>query len=291
VARFLQLTVNGLAEGSIIAIAAVGLTLVYGILKIVNFAHGDYLTFGAYMALIADKAWHLGLAPAALFAIAMTVALSVFLEMGLWRPMRTRGAGVTSLFLTSIGLALVLRHAILLVWGGSPRSFLEGLDHSYDLHLFRISQDRIVVIVIAFIVIVMVGLFLSRTRIGTAMRAISDNRDLASVSGIDPNRIITYTWILCGTLAGLSGMLLAVYQSSMTPDSGWFLLLPIFAAVVLGGVGSAYGALGAGLILGFVMEYSSYVVPFQYKVAIAFLVMILTLLVRPQGLFGKARTL
>jgi neutral amino acid transport system permease protein len=291
VARFLQLTVNGLAEGSIIAISAVGLTLVYGILKIVNFAHGDYLTFGAYMALVADRGWHTGLVPAAFFALVMTVSLAVALELGLWRPMRGRGAGLTSLFLTSIGLALVLRHAILLFWGGRPQSFVEELDRTYDLGLFRISLDRIVVIVIAFIVIIGVGYFLSRTRIGTAMRAISDNRDLAAVSGIDPDRIITYTWILAGMLAGLGGMLLAIFQSSMTPNSGWFLLLPIFAAVVLGGVGSAYGALGAGLMLGFVMEYSSYVVPFQYKVAVAFVIMILTLLVRPQGLFGKARTL
>jgi branched-chain amino acid transport system permease protein len=291
VARFLQLTVNGLAEGSIIAISAIGLTLVYGILKIVNFAHGDYLTFGAYMALVADRAWHLGLFPSAIVAMTLTVSLAVFFEVGLWRPMRARGAGVTSLFLTSIGLALVLRHTILLVWGGGPRAFREGLDTTYDLHLFRIGLDRIVVIAIAFALIIVTGLFLSRARIGKAMRAISDNKDLAAVSGIDPNRIIIYTWILAGALAGLAGMLLAIFQSSMTPNSGWFLLLPIFAAVVLGGVGSAYGALGAGLLLGFVMEYSSYLVPFTYKAGVAFGVMILTLLVRPQGLFGKARTL
>jgi neutral amino acid transport system permease protein len=221
----------------------------------------------------------------------MTIVLAVVLELGLWRPMRSRGAGLTSLFLTSIGLALVLRHVILLGAGGNPRSFVEGLDTSYDLHLFRISLDRIFVIAIAFVFIIAVGLFLSRTRIGTAMRAISDNRDLAAVSGIDPNRIIMYTWMLAGGLAGIAGMLLAVFQSSMTPDSGWFLLLPIFAAVVLGGVGSAYGALGAGLLLGFVMEYSGYLFPFTYKVAVAFIVMIVTLLFRPQGLFGKARTL
>src|SRR5205807_9543503 len=104
-----------------------------------------------------------------------------------------------------------------------------------------------------------------------------------------PDRIVLYTWILAGALAGLAGVLLAIYQSALTPNSGWFLLLPIFAAVVLGGVGSAYGALAAGIVLGLVMEYSSYVVPFTYKTAVAFGVMIAALLLRPQGLFGRAR--
>jgi branched-subunit amino acid ABC-type transport system permease component len=288
-AKFLQLTVNGLAEGSIIAISAVGLTLVYGILKIVNFAHGDYLTFGAYMALVANVAWHVPLFVAVLVAMLLTVVLAIFLEFSLWRPMRARSAGVTSLFLTSIGLALVLRHAILLVWGGGPRGYTAALDKSYDLGLFRISIDRIVVISVAFALIITVGLFLSRTRIGKAMRAVSDNKDLAAVSGIDPDRIVLYTWILAGALAGLAGVLLVIYQAALTPNSGWFLLLPIFAAVVLGGVGSAYGALAAGVVLGLVMEYSSYALPFTYKTAVAFGVMIAALLVRPQGLFGRAR--
>ena len=291
VADFLQLTVNGFAVGSIIAISAVGLTLVYGILKIVNFAHGDYLTFGAYMALIANTVWDLPLVIAAVFGLLATATLAIVLEFGMWRPMRARHAGVTSLFLTSIGLALVLRHVILMIWGGRGQEYRESFNTSYDLGLVRISLDRIVVISVAFTLIIFVGLFLSRTLIGTAMRALSDNRDLASVSGIDPDRIIAYTWILAGSLAGLSGMLLAVFQSSMTPSSGWFLLLPIFAAVTLGGVGSAYGALAAGLMLGLVMEYSTTIVPATYKDTIAFGVMILALLIRPQGLFGKARTL
>jgi branched-chain amino acid transport system permease protein len=289
--EFVQLTVNGLVTGSIIAIGAVGLTLVYGILKIVNFAHGDYLTFGAYMAFVVNVTWGLHPIFAALFAIVTTVALAVSLEFALWRPMRGRGAGVTSLFLTSIGLALVLRNSILGYFGTTPFRYRVDVFQSYDVGLFRISRNQITVIGVAFVLIVALGLFLSRSRIGKAMRALSDNLSLAAVSGIDTNRIVIYTWILAGGLAGLSGMLLAILQASLNPNSGFNLLLSLFAAVVLGGVGSAYGALAGGVAIGLVTEISTLAVPFQYKSAIAFGAMILALLVRPQGLFGRARVL
>lgn len=289
--EFLQLTVNGLVVGSIIAISAVGLTLVYGILKIVNFAHGDYLTFGAYMAFVVNVTWGLHPVVAAAFAVATTVALAVALEHALWRPMRRRGAGVTSLFLTSIGLALVLRNTILAYWGTTPFRYRVDVFQSYDAGLFRISRNQITVIGVAFTLIIGLGMFLARSRVGKAMRALSDNVALASVSGIDTDRIVTYTWILAGGLAGLSGMLLAILQASLTPNSGWHLLLPIFAAVVLGGVGSAYGALAGGVVIGLVTEWSSLVLPFTYKTAAAFAVMILALLLRPQGILGKARVL
>lgn len=289
--KLLQLTVNGLAAGSIFAISAVGLTLVYGILKIVNFAHGDYLTFGAYMAFVANVLWGWPALPSIATGVLIAVILSVGLEYGVWRPMRGRGAGVTSLFLTSIGLALVLRNSILLFATGSPRSFDFVLSGTVSIGSARIATAKLVVIIAAFIIIIGVGLFLARTRTGTTMRAIADDVDLAAVSGINRDRVVTQTWILAGGLAGLAGILLVMFQTQMTPSSGWFILLPIFAAVVLGGVGSAYGALAAGIVLGLVMELSTYVVPFTYKNAVAFIVMIVALLIRPQGLFGKARIL
>lgn len=288
--EFVQFTVNGLVVGSIISLGAVGLTLVYGILKIVNFAHGDYLTFGVYMAFVVNITWSLPIAAAAAFAVVCTMALAVGLEYILWRPMRARGAGVTSLFLTSIGLALVLRNSIQWYFGTTPFRY-RGVDvfSSYDLGLFRITQNQITVIAAAVCLITAVALFLARTRVGKAMRALSDNRNLAAVSGVDVDRIVTYTWLLSGGMAGLSGVLLAILQASASPNSGAFILLPIFAAVILGGVGSAYGALAGGLLIGLVMEVSTLVVPFQYKTAVAFGAMILALLVRPQGLLGRAR--
>src|SRR5918996_367619 len=149
--ELLQLLANGLVTGSIIALGAIGLTLVYGILRIVNFAHGDYLTFGAYMAFVANVTWGLHPFIAAAMAMTLTAALSVGLEFGLWRPMRGKGAGVTSLFLTSIGLALVLRNAIQFEWGTTPFRYNIDVFESYDLGLFRISLNQITVMASAVV--------------------------------------------------------------------------------------------------------------------------------------------
>jgi branched-subunit amino acid ABC-type transport system permease component len=165
----------------------------------------------------------------------------------------------------------------------------------YDLGIIRLSLSQIVVIAIAFTAIILVGLMLARTRLGKAMRALSDNSDLASVAGIDIDRITAYTWILAAALAGLGGVLQGLVQNAFDPNMGFTLLLPIFAAVVLGGVGSAYGALAGGVALGLMMEVSTWnalaggVNPI-YKPVVAFATLILVLLFRPQGVFGKART-
>ena len=292
--ELLQLIANGLVTGSIIAIAAIGLSLVYGILKIVNFAHGEYLTFGAYMAFTINVTLGGPMVTAVLFAMAATALLGVVLEFILWRPMRARGAGVVGLFIVAIGLALVLRHVIFLVWGASPQKYDVDVFQVYDLGVIRLSLSQIIAVTIAFSAIVLVGLMLARTRLGKAMRAVSDNRELAAVAGIDIDRVIVYTWILGSALAGLGGVLLGLVQGAFTPNMGFAVLLPIFAAVVLGGVGSAYGALVGGIALGLVMEVSTWDtlaggVESVYKPVVAFAVLIVTLLFRPQGVFGKAR--
>jgi branched-subunit amino acid ABC-type transport system permease component len=294
VSELAQLITNGLVTGSIIAIAAIGLSLVYGILKIVNFAHGEYLTFGAYTAFAINVNVGGPMVAAVLVAMAATALLGIVLEFILWRPMRARGAGVVSLFIVAIGLALVLRHIIFLVWGASPRTYDVDVFQVYDLDVIRLSLSQMIAIAIAFSAIVAVGLMLARTRLGKAMRAVSDNRELAAVAGIDIDRVIAYTWMLGAALAGLGGVLLGLVQGAFTPNMGFALLLPIFAAVVLGGIGSAYGALVGGIMLGLVMEVSTWdalaggVAP-VYKPVVAFAVLIVTLLLRPQGVFGKAR--
>jgi len=294
--ELLQLIANGLVTGSIIAIAAIGLSLVYGILKIVNFAHGEYLVFGAYMALVVNVTWGQSLVLGALFAMVMTALLGIALEFGLWRPIRKRGAGIVSLFIVSIGLALVLRNSILLWQGGAPRRYDVDVFQVYELGPIRLSLSQIVVIIVASVAIVAVGLLLARTTLGKAMRALSDSRDLASVSGIDTDRITAYTWILGSALAGLGGVLQGLVQNAFEPNMGFRLLLLIFAAVILGGVGSAYGALVGGLVLGLMMEVSTWSalpadgVDAVYKPVVAFVVLILVLIFRPQGIFGRART-
>jgi neutral amino acid transport system permease protein len=294
--ELLQLTANGLVTGSIIALAAIGLSLVYGILKIVNFAHGDYLTFGAFMAFVVNVTWGGSMVFAVLFAMAATAFLGIALELTLWRPIRRKGAGLVSLFIVSIGLALVLRNSLLLNWGGGPRRYDVDVFQVYELGPIRLSLSQILVIAVAFTAIVLVGLALARTRLGKAMRALSDNRDLASVSGIDTDRITAYTWVLGAGLAGLGGVLQGLVQNAFTPNMGFQLLLPIFAAVILGGVGSAYGALAGGVALGLMMELSTWsLLPADgvdpvYKPVVAFGALIAVLIFRPQGVFGKART-
>jgi branched-subunit amino acid ABC-type transport system permease component len=293
---FLQLAANGLVIGSVLAIAAVGVSLIYGILGLVNFAYGDVMAFGAFVAVLFNVTFGLQMAVAAAAAMVATALLSVALEGVLWRPLRARRAGFMSLFLASIGLALVLRQAIFLVAGPQPRSYDVDPYKVYVLGSVRLSGSQAVAIVVAAVAIVLVGLMLGASSAGRKMRAVADDRALAAVAGIDTSRVVVLTWIVCGLLAGLAGVLAALVQTSFDPNFGFTLLLPIFAAVVLGGIGSAYGALLGGLLLGLVTELSTWPgfhggVDPVYKPVVAFLVLIGVLLVRPQGLLGRPRTL
>ena len=291
---FWQLLANGLVTGSVIAIAAVGVSVVYGILRLVNFAYGDLMAFGALIAYGCNGPWRLGMIPSALIAMAATAGLSVALDLALWRPLRARRAGFMSLFLASIGLALVLRQALLLAAGPQPRSYRVDPFKVYVLGSVRLSQAQLVTIVVAGVAIVAIGVFLARTTLGQTMRALSDDRALAAIAGVNVGRVITYTWILAGLLAGVAGVLAGLVESSFDPNFGFQLLLPIFAAVVLGGIGSAYGALAGGLALGVAMELSTWPSLFGgvnpvYKPVVAFVLLAAALMVRPQGLFGRAR--
>jgi len=199
-----------------------------------------------------------------------------------------------SLFLASIGLALVLRQAIFLVWGPQPRSFDVDPFKVYTLGSVRLSGAQAIAIVVAVVAIALVGLLLSSTTLGRTMRAVADDRALAAVAGIDTGRVVLATWVLSGLLAALAGVLAGLVQSTFDPNFGFTLLLPVFAAVVLGGIGNPYGALAGGFLLGIVTELSTWdsfgggVDP-VYKPVVAFAVLILVLLARPQGLLGRAR--
>jgi branched-subunit amino acid ABC-type transport system permease component len=291
---FWQLFANGLVTGSVIAIAAVGVSLVYGILRLVNFAYGDYMAFGALAAYELNGPLGLGIVLSALFAMVATAALSLVLDFALWRPLRRRRAGFMSLFLASIGLALVLRQALLLAYGPQPRTYSVDPYKVYVIGSVRLSEAQFVTIVVAAVAIVLVGVVLSRSTVGRTMRALADDSALAGIAGVNVGRVIAYTWIVSGLLAGLAGVLAGLIQTSFDPNFGFQLLLPVFAGVVLGGVGSAYGALAGGLVLGLAMELSTWPalgggVDPVYKPVVAFVVLIAALMVRPQGLFGRAR--
>jgi neutral amino acid transport system permease protein len=288
--EFLNTTINGLASGSIYALGAIGLSLVYGILKLVNFAHGDFMTLGGFVAFAINVSAGLPLVVAFLGALVAVAILGIVLEYTVWGPMRRKGAGILQLLLLSIGLAFVMRNLILFIWAGDQRSLdVDQFQVWRPFDYITISAIQVTVIVTAGVVLVAVALMLRTTMVGKSMRALSDSFDLAEVSGVNTKRIVAYTWLLAGSLAGLAGVLAAIY-TTLTPNTGWFLLLSIFAAVVLGGIGNAYGALIGGLALGLVEEWSTMLIRPTYKEAIGFLVLILVLLVRPQGVFGQART-
>jgi neutral amino acid transport system permease protein len=285
-----QRGLNGLSLGAIYALGAVGLTLVYGILKLVNFAHGDFLTFGAYMAYLVNVTWGLPLVVAVFWAMAMTAVLGIFLEKVMWGPMRSRGAGMLQLLLMAIGLALVIRYAIQFVWSTELRQLDVNLTDTVDFLGLTIGRTNLIVIVVGFAVLIGTGLMLRYSLLGKRMRALSDDLDLAETSGIDTSRVILWTWVFAAGFAGLAGVLAGAI-TQLQPELGFELLLPIFAAVVVGGIGNAYGALSGGILLGVVIEWSTLFIDSRWKTAIGFVVLILVLIIRPQGIFGKAKTM
>jgi neutral amino acid transport system permease protein len=285
-----QTGINGLSLGAIYALGAVGLTLVYGILKLVNFAHGDFLTFGAYMAYLVNVTWGMPLVVAVFWGMLMTALLGLLFERLLWGPMRAKHAGFLQLILMSIGLAFLLRAIIQWFWSTEIRVLDVNTVDTVDFLGVRIGQTQLVVVIVGVAVLVAVGLGLRMTLLGKRMRALSDDLDLAETAGIDTRRVINYTWIFAGALAGLAGVLAAAI-TNLRPELGFELLLPIFAAVILGGIGDAFGALAAGLVIGVMTEWSTLVIDARWKTAVGFLVLVIVLIIRPQGIFGRAKAI
>jgi neutral amino acid transport system permease protein len=285
-----QRGLNGLTLGAIYALGAVGLTIVYGILKLVNFAHGDFLTFGAYMAYLVNVTWGAPLVVAIFWAMLMTAILGIFLEKVMWAPMRARGAGMLQLLLMAIGLALVIRYAIQFVWSTELRQLDVNRTTTVDFLGLSIGRTFLVVIVVGFAVLVATGLMLRFTLLGKRMRALADDLDLAEVAGINTPRVIFWTWVFAAGFAGLAGVM-AGAVTQLQPELGFELLLPIFAAVVLGGIGNAFGALAGGVVLGLVIEWSTLLVEARWKTAIGFVILIIVLIIRPQGIFGRAKAI
>jgi neutral amino acid transport system permease protein len=190
----------------------------------------------------------------------------------------------------SIGLAFVIRYGIQYIWGTEIRSLHVNNVATVDFLGLRIGRTELVVIIVGFTVLLAIGLLLKFSLLGKQMRALADDLDLAETAGIDTSRVILYTWVFAGALAGLAGVLAAAVQD-VRPELGFGLLLPIFAAVILGGIGDAFGALAGGIVLGLVIEWSTLFIDFRWKTAVGFVVLILTLILRPQGIFGRARTI
>ncbi|MEH1865674.1 MAG: branched-chain amino acid ABC transporter permease [Nostoc sp.] len=281
--QFAQLIVNGIAVGSIIALAAVGLTLTYGILRLSNFAHGDFLTLGAYLTWLINSIG-VNIWLSMILAAAGTVAAMLLSEKLLWSKMRSIRATSTTLIIISIGLALFLRNGIIFIWGGKNQNYNLPVTTALDIFGLKVPQNQLLVLGLAVLAILALHYLLQNTKIGKAMRAVADDLDLARVSGINVDRVIFWTWLIAGTLTSLGGSMYGLI-TAVRPNMGWFLILPLFASVILGGIGNPYGAIAAAFIIGIVQEISTPWLGSQYKQGVALLIMILVLLIRPKGLF------
>lgn len=286
-----QRTINGLVAGSYFALGAIGLTLVYGILKLTNFAHGDLLTLGAYVAYVFNVSIGMPFVAAMAISILLVAIFAIGTELVMFRPMRKKRAGVLQLILMTIGLAFVIRYMIQIFAGTQQRKLDVNVTDTIDFIGLSIGRTQLIVVIVGFVVLTAIALMLRYTSLGRQMRALADNFDLAETTGIDTGRIVILTWAFSGALAGLAGVLVAASIGSFTPNTGFTLLLSLFAAVTLGGIGNAFGALAGGLVIGITQEWSTIVIDAEWKVAISFLVLIIVLVVRPQGIFGKERTL
>ncbi len=279
-----QLVVNGISIGSIIALAAVGLTLTYGILRLSNFAHGDYMTLGAYLTLFVRNLTGFSVWVSLVLGVGLTVAVILLIERLVWAPMRRQRASATTLIIISIGLALFLRNLILLIWGGENQTYGLPVAEALTIAGLRIPYNNLLVLVLAVGAIAALHYLLQNTRIGKAMRAVADDIDLARVTGINVEQVIFWTWVIAGGLTALSGGMLGLVQA-VRPNMGWFLILPLFASVILGGIGNPYGAIAGAFIIGIAQEVSTYFLRTEYKLAVALIMMVLVLFLRPQGIF------
>lgn len=287
--RIADLVAAGLRVGLIVAVAAVGLSLVFGTTGLINFAHGELLTLGGVVAFyfsVTDGGLGISLVIAGVLAVVVGGGFGAALERGLWRPLRARKVGNVSLLVVSIGLALFLRSVFQVIFGSSPRSYDRyATQDPVQIGPVDILPKNLVSIGICVVVLVAVALLLLRTRLGTALRAVTDNAELAESTGIDVQRVILTAWIGCGALCALAGMLLGLTQT-VEYDMGNKLLLGIFAAMIVGGIGSPFGAMLGGVVLGVVFEASTYWVPIDFKSAMYLGALILVLLIRPQGILG-----
>jgi branched-chain amino acid transport system permease protein len=284
---FLQLAVEGLKLGLIIAVTSIGLSLIFGTTGLVNFAHGEMVSYGAIIAYLFNVTLGIHLVPAAILAILVGALTAAALDRGLWRPLRQRGTSLIAMLVVSIGLSLLWRYAMLYQFGGGTRPYGQySVQRAIPLGPIQIAPKDIISIALSLVVLVAVGLMLLRTRIGKAMRAVADNNDLAASSGINVERVILFVWAMGGALATFGGILFGLAEQ-VSWQMGFQLLLLMFAGVILGGLGTAFGALLGSLLVGLMVQLSTLVVSPELKNVGAFVVLILVLLVRPQGLLGR----
>ena len=279
----------GLVVASVLALASVGLSLQFGITNYVNFAYGDFMAVGAYIAWTVNTGpWHLNIWVALVIGSLSVGILAVLLNQFLLAPFARRFQKLFYILIVTFGLSLILLNIVSSIWGDEVQRYSMPDENPFHLGPFLFTGQQLIVIGIAIVLMVLIHVMLTTTRLGKSMRAMSDNTTLAMTSGIDTRRITTFTWFLSGALAGLAGTVLGITQASITPGSGETFLFVIFAAVIVGGIGSIYGAIIGAVIIGLATEISALFIDASYKLDIAFVILILALLFRPNGLFARA---
>ncbi|MFZ3454849.1 branched-chain amino acid ABC transporter permease [Arthrobacter sp. 7Tela_A1] len=284
--KLTERAIAGLSFGLLLALSAVGLSLIFGTTGLTNFAHGEMVTFGAVLA-FAFASIGLPLWLALILAVIGGAGLGYVQDAGLWKPLRKRGTGLVPMMIVSIGLALALRYTILFFFGGATQQLPSSQSPMLELGPVSISRNNLVSLAVSLVIILIVAALLLRTRIGKATRAVADNPPLAAASGIDVDRVIRIVWMAGGALAALGGILWAYYRPGVSFNMGQQILLLIFASVTLGGLGTVFGALIGSIIVGLFVEISTLWLEADLKYVGALLIMILVLLVRPQGILGR----
>ncbi|GAA1144901.1 hypothetical protein GCM10009606_25150 [Nocardioides aquiterrae] len=288
--ELLQSSVNGIRLGLLLALASVGLSLIYGTTGLSNFAHAEQVTLGGMLGYWLVNLHSMNLWLGGVLVVLLCSGTGWLQDRALWQPLRRRGLGLIQLMIVTIGLSLALQYTFQLLVGARTVRVVQENPAVSEFGPVTITHQSLVAMGISIVVLAAVGYALLRTRIGRATRAVSDNPALASASGIDTDRVIRLVWTVAMGLAGLSGLLYALVVNGIKWDSGMQILLLLFAAVTLGGLGTAFGALIGALIIGLVVELSPVLgMPGDFKYATAMLILILLLLVRPQGLLGKAQ--
>jgi branched-chain amino acid transport system permease protein len=324
---FNNVIVAGVVLGSIYAVGAIGVTLIFGILRFAHFAHGDMMTMGAFIAfLLAMAATALGITTPVVptgflvlpIAMILAAVIALGLDKGFYAPLRKRGARPVTMLIASIGVTLIIQGVIRLFFGSGTYSFfeteqkqliripipLEGVTRTINF-----TQPQILMVVCTAVAVLALHLFLTRSRLGKAMRAMADNADLAQVSGINTKLVVRVTWIIAGSLAAMAGTMLAL-DVNLKPDLAFNIVLPIFAAAIVGGLGQSYGAIAGGFLIGFAETMAIFnwsvllrpisgmipfeipatlaIVPTEYKLTVAFVILVVVLLWRPTGIFRGA---
>ena len=302
---FTQIVINSIVRASELTLLSLGLTMVYDILKFANFAHTEFAVVGVYLALFLNVALGLPIIPAAIMASVATGAFSIIIDRVIFKKMRN-ASGII-IMVTSLGLAIALRNTIRAIWGADAQNYSVALQKPIITEYFRTTPLQIWIILVGLAAMFALHLLLHYTKLGKAMRASSDNPELAQASGIATEKIITWVWFIAVTFASLGGILIGI-ETYILPYMGFAIIVPVFCATIMGGIGNPYGAMIGALVLGFAENFGLYInfgkivnlggilnfskellIPTGYKPAISFIILILVLLIRPSGILGKKK--